>query len=47
MLQCFAIRTHISTVNTVVFFVRMMKIPTQKGEHSSKFTEGIPDAVVV
>jgi len=23
----------------VVFFVRMMKIPTQKGEHSSKSTE--------
>jgi len=27
------------TVNMVVFFARMMKIPTQKGEHSSKCTE--------
>ena len=27
------------TLNMVVFFVRMMKIPTQKGERSSKCTE--------
>ena len=26
-------------VNKVVFFVKMMKITTQKGEHSSKYTE--------
>ena len=29
------------TVNMVVFFSKMMKIPTQKGEHSCKCKEGI------
>jgi len=27
------------TVNMVVFFLKIMKIPTQKGEHSCKCTE--------
>ena len=27
------------TVNMVVFFVKVMKISTQKGEHLCKFTE--------
>jgi len=26
-------------VNMVVFFIQLMKIRTQKGEHSSKYTE--------
>jgi len=44
MLQCFANQNALhKTVNMVhvqvVFFVKVMKIPTQKGEHSCKCTE--------
>ena len=27
------------TINMIVFFLKIMKIPTQKGEHSCKYTE--------
>jgi len=39
--KCFSACLH-KTVNMVVFLLKVMKIPTQKGEHSCKFTELSP-----